>query len=110
MIYDSNDVISFPTDKIIKIYVGEKIIITIFQFYKKDSVLSIKIYNMNLFSDLVNSGQIRINMLKNTIFATYVGYENNIDPPRNGYFLINYPNSTDISLKKNIINVKDLIN
>ena len=48
-------------------------------------------------------------MLKNTIFATYVGYENNIDPPRNGYFLINYPNSTDISLKKNIINVKDLI-
>ena len=42
--YDSNDVIAFSPDKIIKIYVGEKIIITIFQFYENDSILSIKIY------------------------------------------------------------------
>lgn len=32
--YDSNDVIAFPPDKIIKIYAGEKIIITIFQSKK----------------------------------------------------------------------------
>jgi len=107
--FDSNDVIAFPPDKIIKIYVGEKIIITIFQFYENDSILSIKIYNMALFSGLLNLGQIRINMLKNSIFATYVGYENSVDAPTKGYFVVNYPNSKDISLNEDIINIKDII-
>ena len=107
--YSSNDFIIANSNKIIKIFMHPNkniLIITIIQFYENDTSMSIKIYNMvnnNGFDNFLNP---KISLLKNS-FVICASGKKNIQRP--GYFIINYPNSNDITLDKSNIVIKDLI-
>lgn len=109
---NNNDIIAVDSDKIIKVYCyGDKIIISIFQFFDHDSLLFIKIYNMFNFEDIgFNSlTHPRLAMFKDSILVCLsIRYKNNNQ--NTGFFFIGYPNSIDTTLtNSNTIKIKDLI-
>ena len=110
-----SDLMRVDSDKIIKISYQNPatnmlaiIIITIIQFYDNDTSMSIKIYNtinnngFDIFYDL------KISMLKQS-FVICSSARHNGQRRLPGYFIINYPNSTDINLVKSNIKIEDLI-
>ena len=107
----NNDIISINSDKIIKIYnddIKNEIIITIIQFNDNDPSLSIKIYNLyNDDSNLYKFYRARISILKDSFVVLFSALMENKRKP--GYFIANYPNSTDINLVQSNILVKKLI-
>lgn len=106
----NNDISLAGEDKIIKISVSDNdIIISIIQFYEHDTLLSIKIYEIeNNEQSLYDSNRNPIiNMIKNSVIICLNTYDNR---PITGYFFLNYPNSKDLNLFKNSFLVKDLIN
>ena len=107
----NNDIISINSDKIIKIYnddIKNEIIITIIQFNDNDPLLSIKIYNLyNDDSNLYKFYRARISILKDSFVVLFSALMENKRKP--GYFIVNYPNSTDINLVQSNILVKKLI-
>ena len=108
--YYSNDMIVVNEDKIIKIFSGDdKIIITVFQFYEHDTVLAIKIYNMNNFNKFGFNKftQPRIEMFKDTLLVCLSTYHRT--KQTTGFLFLNYPNSKEIQLNNNRIKIKELI-
>ena len=102
-----NDLIAVDSNKIIKLYSGDKIIITIIQFYENDSKMTIRIYYMYNNNGFPSICQGRIAMLKNSIVIGGSSSRNNLHKP--GYFIINYPNSTDINLVERSVSISKLI-
>ena len=105
-----NDIMVYDTDKIVKIHGhGESndIVITIIQFYNNDSSMSIKIYQMINDNGFIHNVQTRIAMLKNSFVFCTSATKNGVH--RGGYFMINFPNSTDINLASNTILINNLI-
>ena len=104
----SNDIISVDNNRFIKVCSGnDKIIITLFQFYENDTLLHIKIYNINYNTKLGFSGFIhpRISMFKNSlVLCISTFYEGT---QRAGYSFFNFPNSKDFVLTDNKISFKD---
>ena len=106
---NNNDIISLNSDRVIKVYTGEKnIIITIFQFYEHGTILFIKTYNMDNFYDSSFTHP-RLAILKNTFLICLSAKA--LSQQTTGYFFINYPNSVDVSLtrKKYSIKINELI-
>ena len=106
-----NDIISVDSDKIIYLNTnnaGKDIHIVIFQFIENDSILTVKKYHMINNNGFANLWQARINMIKNSFVVTLSGDINNVRKP--GYFFINFPNSTDITVTNtNNIKVQNLL-
>ena len=105
-----NDLIAYDTDKIIKVHGNANsndIIITIIQFYNNDSSMSIKIYQMTNGNGFMYICQTRITMLKNSLVFCASATKNEVH--RGGYFMLNFPNSTDINLESNTILIENLI-
>jgi hypothetical protein len=108
-----NEMTAIDSDTIIQVtFPGNKnvIYITIIQFYDNDSALSIKIYKLLNDKEIISFSNPRISLLKNSFLVCLSGIQNNVRKP--GYFILNYPNSTDISLieyKTDIIVLKDLV-
>ena len=108
-----NEMTAIDSDTIIQVtFPGNKkvIYITIIQFYDNDSALSIKIYKLLNDNEIISFSNPRISLLKNSFLICLSGIQNNVRKP--GYFILNYPNSTDISLneyKTDIIVLKDLV-
>lgn len=105
-----NDLMKIDSNKFIKIYSyceSNSIIITIIQFYDNESCMSIKIYNMLNDNGFRYMCQGRIVMLKNSFFFCLSSTKNGGHRP--GYFIINYPNSTDINLDTSRIIINKLI-
>jgi hypothetical protein len=115
--YDgANDIIKIDSNKIIKIFTDNsdddnvKIILTVFQFYENDTVLSIKYYNIYNYKEHKGISQPRIAVFRNTLvvcLSSFFIQNNNKFMP--GYFFLNYPMSKDINLSNNKIIIKDLI-
>ena len=107
--FSRNDFIIVDPNKIIKIFTQSYTnltIITIIQFYENDSYMSIKIYKMinnNGFTSLMHP---KISLLKQSFVICASAVKDHRKP---GYFIINYPNSTDIILNNSNIVIKDLI-
>ena len=105
-----NDITVAGEDKLIKVSTySNEIIISIFQFYEHDTLLSIKIYNMKNEEKLTSNINPFIVMIKNSFIICLAEYDNN-NRPLSGYFYLNNPNSNDLTLSGNTILVKDLIN
>jgi hypothetical protein len=105
-----NDLMVIDSNKVIKIYSngeGNGIIITLIQFYDNDSSMSIKIYNMVNDNGFRYMCQGRIAMLKNSFVFCLSATKNGGHRP--GYFIINYPNSTDTDLDTSRIIINKLI-
>ena len=105
-----NDLMVIDSNKVIKIYSngeGNSIIITLIQFYDNDSYMSIKIYNMVNDNGFQNMCQGRVSMLKNSFVFCLSATKNGGHRP--GYFIINYPNSTDTNLDTSRIIINKLI-
>ena len=106
-----NDIISVDSDKIIYLNTnnaGKDIHIVIFHFIENDSILTVKKYHMINNNGFANLWQARINMIKNSFVVTLSGDINNVRKP--GYFFINFPNSTDITVTNtNNIKVQNLL-
>ena len=100
--FSRNDFIIVDPNKIIKIftqYNTNLTIITIIQFYENDSYMSIKIYKMinnNGFTSLMHP---KISLLKQSFVICASAVKDHRKP---GYFIINYPNSTDIILNNRL--------
>ena len=104
-----NDMIKVGSDKIITIsdnISGNNLFITIIQFYD-DIAISIKIYEMVNNDGFMYMIQNRIAMLKDSLVVCLSSTKNDIHKP--GYFIVNYPNSTDINLKQSNIIIKNII-
>ena len=106
-----NDMIKFDSNKIIKIYTGaNEIILTVFQFYEDDTVLSIKYYNLFNYKEHNSINQPRLAVFRNTLVicvsSFFVNFNNKYMA---GYFFLNYPMSKDVELTNNKIIIKDLI-
>ena len=108
--YD-NDIIALNNDSIIQISTNNLImIITIFQFYKDNSILFVRIHYLdNLFNSGLNFfSNPRLSLFKNnSILVCFSTINNNTN--KTGYFIFDYPNSKDINLASNIIKINELI-
>ena len=101
-----NDIIPVDSDKIVYLHTnntGKDIYIIIYQFHEGDSILTVKKYHMFNNKGFKDLWQSRINMIKNSFAVTLSAEINKVRKP--GYFFINFPNSTDITVT-NINNIK----
>ena len=104
MVFDSEKIINYACNGNEN---GNNIIIAIFQFYNNYSIMAIKKYDMVNNNGCNTFWQSRINLLKNSFIVSVSALKNEIRFP--GYFIINYPNSTDINLDKSNIVINKLI-
>ena len=105
-----SDIIVADFDRIIKLYThvwSNLVIITIIQFYENDSYFTIKIYYMYNNNGFKYFCQGRLAMFRNSFLVCASAAKNELH--RGGYFFINFPNSTDITLSSNIIKLQNLI-
>ena len=107
-----NDMTVVNSNKFVKIFCpyvsySSPIIITIFEFHDNDSALSIKIYNMINLNNFNELDLPTITMLKNSFVICLSATRNQVHRP--GYFMINFPNSINILLNGDTIEVKKLI-
>ena len=102
MVLDSEKLLKFGCNRI-----GNNIIIAIFQFYNNYSIMAIKRYDMINNNQYYSFWQSRINLLKNSFIVSLSALKNEIRYP--GYFIINYPNSTDFNLEKKNIEINKCI-
>ena len=106
-----NDIIAVDSNKIIKIFGNTEwnnIIITVIQIDDYIPSMSIKIYyliNDNFHNDFF---QARIEMMKNSILVCTSTVPGSWQR-KPGYFFINFPNSTDTTLRSNKIIINNLI-
>ena len=109
--YD-NDIIVLNKDSIIQISTKNSIlIITIFQFYKDNNILFVRIHHLD---NMINSGlnffsNPRLSLFKNNSILLCFSTIDNNEINRTGYFVFDYPNSNDINLTSNIIKINELI-
>ena len=106
----NNDLIVADSNRVIKMFSEDttnKIIITIIQFYENDSYFTVKIYNIYNNNGFNGMSQVRIAMFRNSFLVCTSATKNGIH--RGGYFFINFPNSTDITLTSDTIKLQNLI-
>ena len=108
--FHNNDALIINSNKFVKIFTADnKITISIFQFYDYDTLLFIRIYNLENYDTINYSSNINpyLSMIQNSLMISLSAkYEQSQTV---GFFFLNYPNAKNITLTGNKIKVNELI-